>query len=246
MASARLSCLFDLGSWDQVLEAASSITDGPQDSGLYGLSHSREYHSRVTALRGDAEGAPRSTEREVEIARDSGSIEFSVGALAFAAIVRLGAGDPRGASEALSELERTPHRGEAGNYAPLLPGMVRTAVAAGDIALAERLARGFEPIHRYQEHALCAARAMLAEGRGEAEEAARLYGEAATRWEGFGVVPERGLALLGEGRCLLALGRPIEAVEALRWAREVFSGLGAKPSLSETDALLEEATALIA
>ena len=38
--------------------------------------------------------------------------------------------------------------------------------------------------------------------------AATLYAEAAARWQEFGNVPERAYALLGQGRCLLALGQP--------------------------------------
>jgi class 3 adenylate cyclase/tetratricopeptide (TPR) repeat protein len=246
MASGRLSSLFDLGSWDQVLEVASSILDGLRDSGSYALFHTLEYRARVTALRGGADDLLSLAESAIEIARNAGSIEHSIPALAFAAAVRFWTGDLQGTRDLLSELERTPHYQEASSYASLLPGMVRAAVGAGDRAVAERLAGGFEPIHRYQEHALCASRAILAEGRGEAEEGARLYAEAAGRWERFGVVPERGFALLGEGRCLLALERPAEAVEVLRVAREGFLGLGAKPALAETDALLEQATALIA
>ena len=40
--------------------------------------------------------------------------------------------------------------------------------------------------------------------------------------EDYGSVIERGQALLGVGRCLIALGRASEAVEPLREAREAF------------------------
>jgi tetratricopeptide (TPR) repeat protein len=246
MDSASYCCLFDLGSWDEVLEAASSLADRPRSSGSLRILDARRYETKVIAQRGGAEDVLSFAEWAIETTRDSDSIEFVVAARVLGATVRLGAGDPHGAIQALSELDRASHSRGSTNYAPMLPEMVRTAIAAGDLALAERLASGFEPDLPYREHALCAARAILAEARGEAEEGARLYAEAAGRWELFGVVPERGFALLGEGRCLLALRRPAEAVEALRRAREVFSGLGAKPSLSETDALLEQATALIA
>ena len=69
-----------------------------------------------------------------------------------------------------------------------------------------------------------------------------LYAEAAERWREFGNVPERAYALLGQGRCLAALGQP-EAQEPLREARELFASMGYKPALAETDALLERTTA---
>ena len=43
---------------------------------------------------------------------------------------------------------------------------------------------------------------------GDHADAAALYGEAAARWQQFGNVPEHAYALLGQGRCLLALDRP--------------------------------------
>jgi hypothetical protein len=54
----------------------------------------------------------------------------------------------------------------------------------------------------------------------------------------------RAQALLGQGRCLVAIGRPAEASVPLQQARDVFTELGAKPAVAETDALLERATAL--
>jgi hypothetical protein len=84
----------------------------------------------------------------------------------------------------------------------------------------------------------------LAESRGDLQAAANAYAEAADRWTGFGVVPESGFALLGRGRCLVGLGRPAEAGNVLRAAREIFERLDAAPMRTETDALLAEAITL--
>jgi hypothetical protein len=75
------------------------------------------------------------------------------------------------------------------------------------------------------------------------EEAVRLYDEAGEAWEKFPLVLEHGLASLGAGRCLVGLGRNLEAAARLRAGREVLSGLGARPSMAEADALLERAVA---
>ena len=74
--------------------------------------------------------------------------------------------------------------------------------------------------------------------------AADAYADAAERWERFGVVPEQAFALLGQGRCLVGLSRPTEAAPVLQQAREIFERLQAAPALAETDALLQQATAL--
>jgi hypothetical protein len=122
--------------------------------------------------------------------------------------------------------------------------MVRTALGIGEPALAERLVAGLEPRYPYAEHALVAANASLTDARGDLQTAAIAYADAADRWERFGVVPEQAFALLGQGRCLLGLARPTEAAPILQHAREIFERLGATPALAETDALLQEGTAI--
>ena len=119
-------------------------------------------------------------------------------------------------------------------------GQVRGALSIDDLSLAERLLAGVEPRHPYNEHALTAAHAALAEHHGDHTAAA----DAATRWEQFGVVPELAHALLGQGRCLLALGRTTSATAVLQQARVIFDDLHATPALGEIDRLLGDATAL--
>ena len=57
-------------------------------------------------------------------------------------------------------------------------------------------------------------------------------------------MPEQAFALLGHGRCLVALGHMTEAAQPLSQARDIFQELQAAPALAETDALLQQATAL--
>jgi hypothetical protein len=120
--------------------------------------------------------------------------------------------------------------------------MIRTALAAGDAELAQHLVSGFEPRYPLEEHVLCAARAQVAEDSGEYADAAGLYSEASERWKDFGNVPERAFALLGHGRCVLALGQ-LGAEQPLRKARRLFASMGYKPALRDTEVLLERAAA---
>jgi hypothetical protein len=96
----------------------------------------------------------------------------------------------------------------------------------------------------YAHHAQVAAAAILAEAGGDHQTAADTYADAAKRWEEFGVTPEHAHALQGHGRCLIPLGRPNDAAPVLQHARELFTQLGATPALTETDILLQHATAL--
>ena len=119
---------------------------------------------------------------------------------------------------------------------------MRTALALEQPALAAHLVDGVEPRTPLAEHALTACRAQLAEAAGDQAEAAALYADAAERWRAFGNVPERAYALLGQGRCLAALGKP-EADAPLREARELFASMGYNPALAETETLLGESEA---
>ena len=131
-------------------------------------------------------------------------------------------------------------------YAIYLPTMVRTALGIGDRQLAERLVEAGEHHHPVGAHAGVTVSAALAESRGDHQAAADGYAQAAERWHEFGVVPEHAFALLGQGRCLTALGQPTEATHALQSAREIFAALKAAPALAETDTLLQQAGALSA
>jgi hypothetical protein len=128
------------------------------------------------------------------------------------------------------------------DYASVLPSLLRIALGLDDSPLAQRLATGVEPFTPLHAHALASARAQLAEAAGDLPAAAELYKEAAERWRAFGNVPERAYALLGQGRCLAALGKP-GAEEPLRKAKELFTSMGYKPALAETKALLGETAA---
>ena len=164
----------------------------------------------------------------------------TVEALAAAAAAKLEAGAREEARALLAEVEQTPGARESIYYSRQLPGMLRVALQAGDPALGERMVQGLERRYPLNEHVHGAAHAQLAEHAGDHLEAARVYAEAAAGWREFGNVPERAYALLGQGRCLTALGRP-EAEVPLREARDLFASMGYKPALAETEALRGEA-----
>jgi hypothetical protein len=63
--------------------------------------------------------------------------------------------------------------------------------------------------------------------------------ETCTALAGFGNVPERAYALLGQGRCLLALGEAAAEVP-LAEASDMFASMGYKPALAENEELLAE------
>ena len=120
--------------------------------------------------------------------------------------LRMGLGGGAMSLDLLRACCETPQVAAGSDFAWRLPQAVRICLAAGDAELAERLLEGVEPIYPLSEHALSATRALLDESAGRRTEAAAGFA-AAARWRAFGVPYEAAQALLGEGRCLVALER---------------------------------------
>jgi hypothetical protein len=115
-------------------------------------------------------------------------------------------------------------------------------LAVGETELAHRFVDGVEARTPLHAHGLASGRAQLAESDHRYADAVQLYSEAAERWHEFGDVPERACALLGQGRCLHALGDATAKVP-LAQARDLFASIGYKPALAETQKLLAETVA---
>ena len=206
--------------------------------------HSAE--ARMLARRGELHqtGLMDWIRQAVARARELGEPQYLGGLLALAAIARTAVGGVRDAIPLLAELEHVPNVRHTLDYLRSLPDLVRVAIAAGDADLGGRLASGLKPAYQLDQHVAVTTRALLAEQNGEHAEAAALFADAAGRWARFEVPWEQAQVLLGQGRCLLALGSPAEAREPLRAARDIFSLLGASPVLADVSRLLAEATAL--
>ena len=119
--------------------------------------------------------------------------------------------------------------------------MVRVAAGSAP-ALARDLLEGTERSATRYRLAATTAEAVLAEAAGDPEAAAALYAAAAAGWHAYRQVLEHALALLGQGRCLAAMGRP-DAADVLRVAHRRLKDLGARPSAAEADAVLNQAPA---
>jgi tetratricopeptide (TPR) repeat protein len=134
---------------------------------------------------------------------------------------------------------------DAPEYARLfLPVAVRMLVAVGAIDDAEEMiARAGSSGSRRLQLAFETAKAIVAEARGELEDAEARYGSLGERWTAYGFGLEEARARQSRGRVLLALGREEEARGELERARELIEPLGAAPLLADIDALLERAYA---
>lgn len=200
--------------------------------------------ARIHALRGEAAQAADYLVWLETTSRDSGDAEGLVFGLGSAAVTHAALRNTTHAATLLTELAAADDTRDNPQYAALLPALIRAALAIGHPDIAQTLTTGYRPHTPYAHHALITATAALAEARGAHQAAADGHADAATRWEQFGVIPEHAHALLGHGRCLIILGKPPAAAPILHQARALFDQLGAIPALAETNALLEQATAL--
>jgi class 3 adenylate cyclase/tetratricopeptide (TPR) repeat protein len=233
IAAEGLTFLAELGRADMALAEAEPLSERAEAA--TDMIEARSVRLRLLAQRGESQHDVVA-EAPLAAARETGQPQLIAMAVAAGAQVLL-RGRPQQAQALLAELERVPGTRGDSYYVSLLPELVRTALALGEAELAARLVAGVESRTPLSEHCLTACRAQLAEAAGELAGAAELFAESAARWRQFGNVPERAYALLGQGRCLAALGKP-EAEEPLRDARELFASMGYKPALAETDALL--------
>jgi class 3 adenylate cyclase/tetratricopeptide (TPR) repeat protein len=220
------------GDWDEALRAARDLDAELEATGdNFDLFVVRIMRIVILMARGEADEAGALVEWLERIGHASQIEAFQAEALLAVALVQLESGDCRRAREQLRHLPDC----NINNYVDLLPVVIRTALSAGDVELAEMLAERAPASTPLYENGGCSCSALLAETRGEREAAAAGFADAAARWHDFGVPYEEAHALLGQGRCLVALGRADEASEPLEGAREIFVRLGAKPALEETD-----------
>ncbi|MFL6183478.1 MAG: hypothetical protein ACJ745_01240, partial [Actinomycetes bacterium] len=244
LRSSTVGPLLDLGRWEEaVVLADEAIAWDLAHGGDYLAIGCRRYVTLVLAWQGDLIAARDLATRILPRAREIDDLQQLVPALVNAALVEHASGDKAAALALVTEAaqltaERAGGRRFLGQH---LADMVR--VAAGPApALARDLLEGTERSATRYRLAATTAQAVLAEATGDPEAAAALYAEAADGWHAYHQVLEHALALLGQGRCLAAMGRP-DAADVLRVAHRRLKDLGARPSAAEADAVLNQAPA---
>lgn len=232
--------LDDLGEWDDVLRIADEAHAWDRDQTQISLI-AEPWRARVQLYRGDLDSAA-SILALLDRARAVGDPQIVVPALTTAAMVELERGNAAAAAALIRERLAMIGQRE-GSYAVAHTEAARVLVGVDELEMLEELRRQDDfPIRRTQLSRTTSG-ALLAEANGRIEDALVTYGEAAEGWAAFGHPLETAFAELGSGRCMLDLGRRDEATRHLRVARETFARLSAMRFTSETDDLLEAATA---
>jgi class 3 adenylate cyclase/tetratricopeptide (TPR) repeat protein len=233
--------MFDLGKWDALLQLTREIIEW--DPASYQALLTLSYEAHVRLCRGDLATSESLRQAFLPRARQSADPQVLIPALSVAAQIESARGNFPAAISLIEELERAT-RDRPLRRAQHLPDALRVCAAAGATALGKTLlertgvsaARHLISVH--------SARAVLDEMHGQRKTALVLHEEAADRWDRFGCVLEQGYALLGAGRCSLALENQQQATEHLKKARRIFESLDARPLAAEAERLLEQAATL--
>ncbi len=229
-----LGPLYELGRWDEVLSLSGELAEWALGRGLgYVAIMAEPWTAQVLALRGDVERAASLAAGFLPAAREIGEAQVFVPALVSAALTLVARGDAEAAAALVEELEESASEVEW-YRAHHLTDLVRVCLAAGRLELASSLVNGTAETAVRRRLAVQTSRALLAEADGAPLDAAAMFSDAADGWEVYGNVVERGLALLGAGRCR----QPSDAGRAgpfLGRAREVFAALGASGLVEEAE-----------
>ena len=237
--------LFELGRWDELIRVADEVFEWDTRSGR-GSQRSMivlAQKARVLGYRGKVAEAAGLADRFLPQAREIKDPQVMWPALETAAVIEAARGRFEEATALVRELVRDADE-HPEMRSILFPVAPRVLVSAGRVEEAEDLVSHTTPMGPWLIPNMTAARAIMAEAEGRMEEAVALHEEAADAWTRAGTPLEHGQALLGAGRCLVALGRRASADDKLSQAREIFESLRTRPLLVQTDAWLQRATAL--
>lgn len=225
-----LGALFDLGSWDELLQVADDIVRGSQQvGGRMAPVLAQPWITQVLLWRdrhAEASKTAASLRAESMEIRDA---QVLVPAWVATALVSIHQGRTQDAVEIVEELDRETEVSLAWYRENFLADLVRVCVASDALPLARRLVERSHPTARRHHLSLLSASAAMAEASGDVAAAAGQYERAVEGWRDYGHQVETGLALLGAGRCLERLG-DARSADLLARAEEIFAGLQAQPA----------------
>ena len=234
--------LFRSGQWSKALAEARDLAPRLEAArNLAELGYLRAVQASLAVATGEISEARTLLPILEETGGGHGEPNLRAACLVSAAGVRRAMGGPDAARRLLVRCVELPGLANEFTFDWHVPGAVRHAAALHDPVLAERFAATARPGRPLHRRVAPTVRAVLCELAGDHESACRHFAEAAAQWREFGVPFELALALLGQGRCLLALSRSPAAEAPLGEAFELLEGLGARPDADEARALLGRA-----
>jgi class 3 adenylate cyclase/tetratricopeptide (TPR) repeat protein len=223
------------GATDELLSVAERLAAEAQaGDDDFQLTSVRLFQSAALVTRGQADEAATWLDHMTASARDRYYGHSDLSMLGVTATAYAALGQPDTAIALFTDMTSHPETDTTGSD----PEWTRVLISLDRIDLAYRLLITEPPTYWWDEFGDLVSRASLAEAEGDHLSALTGYADAAEKYRRLGVRLEQAFALLGQGRCLLALDRPDDAIPVLERARDMFATMGARPALAETDALL--------
>ena len=236
-----LGPLFDLGKWNELERSAAEVVRWSSDvGGDYTAVQAQPWRAQVLLWRGKTADASSLAGDAMVRARVIRDPQVLVPSAAAAGLVAAREARTDEAAELVEELEGTTDGQMTWYREQFLADLARICVWSGRLDLAQGQidrANAFAPRHVLS---LDTARAILAEGMGDLEQAARVYLAVAPGWTELGHILEAGMAWLGAGRCLTPT-QGSDARDHARRATEIFVRLDAEPLIAEAKILLDSA-----
>jgi class 3 adenylate cyclase len=189
--------LFDSGRWNELLDETTELAAWASEHGdaqIVTVAHL--YRARVLAHRGDAQAAEL-VASYLPVARQIEDLQVLAPGLAVGVVMAAASGDHAAVVELAREFDAATADGPTEYRELYLPEVVRALVAADAVDLATTIV-GDRPVYvRRTRLAVATVRAVLAEARGELDEALDGFREVAGGWEAWGGRFELAHALAG-------------------------------------------------
>ena len=217
------------GMIDDIVEPVDASGEVISAAWLFG------YRCQIALIRGDIDTAKRPLSRLVAIVDAHPDQDDLHPPRIMAAAVFHELGQPTEGIRLLRAVLATPVLGP--NLDFWGGAAARLAIALGDLELADAVLSALDGSGAIADLSRRSASAMIAEGRSDCDGAASEYLDVAGEWMALETPFEAALAYLGAARCLIALERDAEARAPIESARELFTNLGAAPSLAAIAAL---------
>jgi len=230
--------LYDLGRWDELLAVVDEVAGATnQTGGLQALELGLAHKALVLARRGDPSQAAAIVDELLPKAWAGKDMQVLMPALSVGALIAAARDAPDVALGLVRESFEVSRASSDRHRSLFLAELTRLCVSLDALDLARELADGLTVDLGRIGAARTAAAAELAEAERRPADAIELFAEAQRRWRPLGAVPMLAAALLGEGRCRVALADD-RAAAPLTEALGVFDGLGDVAGAAETRDLI--------
>jgi len=226
----RLQALWQLGEWAELLRAAGDVRAWAGEQGHEWVAATAAYpEAFVLAVTGRSEEAARLAERVGDAAGRLGMTAlFDIPLLA-----RLRSAGRDDEAAVTIEASVTAFETDRNGFLELSTELARQAAELGRPELLPRIERLLAGELAIARHGRATTAGMVAEAAGRYDDALASFAAAEAGWTSFGNPYEQGHALLGQARCLSALGRTEDASERARAAIEAFEAVGAEPAIRQ-------------